>query len=150
MRLWRVSTAVTLDEASRQEKAGRWHYAGSHVLYLSATPELATLEALVHHRVGMTGYRLASIALPRNVRIHTVPLDDLPADWRERKPMTRRFGDAWLRAAREPVLAMPSAVVPVSFNYLLNPEHPKLAGRLRMRDEGPWRFDRRLVDRAMR
>ena len=150
MRLWRVSMATTFEAACWQEESGRWHYAGRRVLYLSATPELATLEALVHHRVGMTGYRLASIALPRHVRIHTVHLDELPSDWRASKPMTRRFGDAWLRAAREPVLAVPSAVVSLSFNYLLNPDHPKLKGRLHLRDEGAWRFDRRLVDRAGR
>jgi RES domain-containing protein len=148
MRLWRVSMLTTLAQACEQEKAGRWHYAGARVLYVSATPELATLEALVHHRVGMTGYQLSSIGVPRDVRVHVVGADELPAAWREHKAKTRCFGDAWLRAGREPVLAVPSAVVPMSFNYLLNPDHSKLKGRLRMRHEGPWHFDRRLVDRT--
>ena len=147
MRLWRVSAQTTLEDACWQEKAGRWHYAGRRLLYLSATPELATLEALVHHRVGMAGYRLASLTVPAGVRVHTVTVDELPADWRERKAMTRRFGEVWLQSGREPVLAVPSAVVPVSFNYLLDPDHPRLKGRLRLRDDGAWRFDRRLVDR---
>lgn len=147
MRLWRVSMLTTLEQACWQEKAGRWHYAGRRVLYASASPELAALEALVHHRVGMSGYCLSSVELPGDVRVHTVALDDLPPDWRERKSMTRRFGDAWLQAGTEPALAVPSAVVPVSCNYLLNPDHPKLKGRLRLRVDGPWRFDRRLVDR---
>jgi RES domain-containing protein len=148
MRWWRISTQTTFAQACWQERAGRWHYAGSRLLYVSATPELAALEALVHHRVGMTGYQLASLHVPASVRVHVVRVASLPVDWRERKPVTRALGDAWLQAARGPVLAVPSAVVPRSCNYLLNPDHPAVKGRLRLRLEAPWRFDRRLVDRT--
>ena len=72
MRLWRMSATRTLEEASWQEKAGRWHYAGSAVLYLSRSPELAVLEARVHHRVGMDGYFMSSVNVPASARIHAI------------------------------------------------------------------------------
>jgi RES domain-containing protein len=42
-------------------------------------------------------------------------------------------------------LRVPSAVVPLSHNFLLNPEHGALRGKLRLRLETPMRFDRRLL-----
>jgi RES domain-containing protein len=146
MRLWRMSATRTLEEASWQEKAGRWHYAGTAVLYVSRSPELAVLEARVHHRAGMDRYYMSSVNVPNSARIHTIELDDLPRDWRTRKALTRTLGTRWLEAGETPVLCMPSAVVPLAHNYLLNPAHPALRGRLRLRVEGPMRFDRRLVE----
>jgi RES domain-containing protein len=149
MRLWRMSAQTRLEDACWQEDAGRWHFAGSAVLYVSQSPELAVLEALVHHRVGMSGYWLSSISVPPRVRMRTIALDDLPADWRRRKRHTRALGDAWLREARYPVLCVPSAVVPVSHNYLVNPAHAAVHGRLRLHPVTPMRFDRRLVDPSL-
>jgi RES domain-containing protein len=146
MRLWRMSATRTLEEACWQEKAGRWHYAGTTVLYLSRSPELAVLEARVHHRLGMDGYFMSSVNVPNSARIRTITLADLPRDWRARKALTRGIGRRWLESGETPVLCMPSAVVPLANNYLLNPAHPALHGRLRLRVEGPMRFDKRLVD----
>jgi RES domain-containing protein len=145
MRLWRMSAQTTLAEASWQEQAGRWHYAQRPLLYLSASPELAVLEARVHHRTGMDGYWLSSLVLPEGLALRTIGLDELPSDWRRRKALTRRLGQAWFLERRYPVLCVPSAVVPLSRNYLLNPAHPALQGKLRLHAVTPMRFDRRLL-----
>jgi RES domain-containing protein len=146
MRLWRISPHTTLADACRQEEAGRWHYAGRSLLYLSATPELAMLEALVHHRVGMDHYFLTSVAIPAAARVRKLAAADLPRDWRHRKPWSRALGEAWLTEGRSPVLSVPSAVCPPSRNYLVNPAHPAVP-RLRLRVHGPVRFDKRLLVR---
>ena len=146
MRLWRISTQTTLAQACHQDVAGRWHYAGSRVLYLSATPELAMLEALVHHRVGIDNYRLTSVDVPASARMRILRARDLPEDWRHRKRWSRAFGAAWLAQGRVPVLSVPSAVCPVSRNFLLDPAHPALRG-LRLRVHAAVRFDKRLLVR---
>jgi RES domain-containing protein len=149
MRLWRMSTQTRLAEACWQEESGRWHYAGRAVLYVSQTPELAVLEALVHHRIGVDGYWISSLWVPDGARIHAIALDALPADWRRRKALTRELGEAWRSEARYPVLRVPSAVVPLSHNFLINPAHPAVHGKLRLRPVTPMKFDRRLVDPAI-
>jgi RES domain-containing protein len=146
MRLWRISKHTTLADACRQEESGRWHYAGRSLLYLSATPELAMLEALVHHRIGLDGYFLTSVSVPDRTRIRTLADRDLPRDWRHRKRWSRALGEAWLVEGRAPVLSVPSAVCPVSRNYLVNPAHAALP-RLRLVVHSPVRFDRRLLIR---
>lgn len=37
---------------------------------------------------------------------------------------TRRYGDTWVEEERSLVLRAPSVVVPMSYNYLVNPQHP--------------------------
>jgi RES domain-containing protein len=52
----------------------------------------------------------------------------LPRGWRRfpAPASLRRFGDAWLQAGETVVLAVPSAVIPIEKNYLLNPSHPEM------------------------
>ena len=61
----------------------------------------------------------------------------LPPNWR-RDPAPRSVpatGDRWVAEGRSAVLRVPSAVVPSSPNYLVNPAHPD-AGRLAV--DGPF------------
>jgi len=115
------------------------------VLYLSQSPELAVLEARVHHRVGMHGYWLASVGIPDRLRMRTLTLEELPADWRSRKALTRAIGTRWLEEGHEAALRVPSAVVPLAHNVLVNPEHRAVRGKLRLTLATRMRFDRRLL-----
>jgi RES domain-containing protein len=64
-------------------------------------------------------------------------------DWRNRLDLTRRLGDAWL-ASRETTLArVPSAIVPRTWNVLLNPVHPD-AKQVKIESVTRERFDNRL------
>ena len=37
---------------------------------------------------------------------------------------TRRYGDGWVEEGRSLALKVPSVVLPLSYNYLVNPKHP--------------------------
>ena len=53
------------------------------------------------------------------------------------------FGDAWLCEKRTPVLQAPSAIVPESPNFLINPAHEAAVG-VRIVRRRRFEFDRRL------
>jgi RES domain-containing protein len=55
-----------------------------------------------------------------------IDVASLPANWSDPVPKqeTRLIGTEWARNKVSAVLAVPSAVVPVEVNYLLNPFHP--------------------------
>jgi RES domain-containing protein len=53
-------------------------------------------------------------------------------------------GDAWARGARELVLAVPSVIVPLERNYLLNPAHPAMA-RVKAKNLGRYVYDMRTL-----
>lgn len=77
--------------------------------------------------------------------IQTVNDEDLPDDWRERPASlgARRLGDTWLREGRSVVLDVPSVIVPVERNYLLNPQHEAF-GEITIGKPQSFRFDDRL------
>lgn len=140
---WRVCTQPSWASSTNGEKAGRWHYAGTPLLYVASTVELAVLEALVHHHVGATGYWLCRVSLRGNHSGERVHLTDLSENWRHRRAETRSIGDTWLKERRSLLLRVPSAVCP-SENILLNPSlvDPYYVAIDRVQR---FKFDRRLV-----
>lgn len=97
---------------------GRWHLAGTRVIYAAEHASLAVLETLIH----AGGRKLPPRALTRI----EIP-DDLvieSAGWVE-MPASQAFGEAWVREARTAVLRVPSvAVNRMESNFVLNPAHP--------------------------
>jgi RES domain-containing protein len=55
--------------------------------------------------------------------------ESLPADWAEYPipASTQDFGAAWAASRSELVMTVPSAVVPVETNWLINPAHADIA-----------------------
>lgn len=139
---WRVSPDDGTDLLAPQSCAGRWHYAGSIVVYCSATPELAVLEALVHHRRATGKYYLQQVVCPRTPDTACIELDQLPYDWRHRPHHTRMLGHAWLMEAATACLRVPSRICPESDNLLINPSVACYVETVVLRR---FRFDRRLL-----
>jgi len=104
--------------------AGRWHTLGRRVVYASQSLALASLEKLVHAhspRV-LAGLQYFEIDVPDALVLQA---ENLPADWKADpvSPASRRFGDEWLDGRRSVALRVPSAIIPVEFNCLINPVH---------------------------
>jgi RES domain-containing protein len=72
----------------------------------------------------------------------------LPRRWRRfpAPASLQAFGDAWLEAGETAVLAVPSAVIPIEKNYLLNPAHPEMKS-IKVGPPQRFRFDLRLQQR---
>ena len=84
------------------------------------------LEVMVHlddYRL-LRHYALLEVPLPSD-QVLRLPEADLPGDWRDEPapPSTAELGDSWLDGQSSLVLAVPSAVVPREWSYLLNPDH---------------------------
>src|SRR2546425_1067229 len=74
----------------------------------------------------------------------------LPRDWRSNPvpSAARKLGQEWLVSKRSLALAVPSAIVPEAWNYVLNPAHPEFAS-LEISASRPFRFDARIVTRFL-
>lgn len=57
--------------------------------------------------------------------------------------ITQAVGDEWLKAGKEAVLQVPSAIIRSESNYLLNPGHPDFA-KIRITDIQKFDVDQRL------
>lgn len=69
--------------------------------------------------------------------------DALPENWQKNVTETRNLGDHWLRSFDSVMLAVPSAIVPHTKNYLLNPAHTD-AQKINVIAHGGYPFDLRL------
>jgi len=124
---WRISNHTSLAGDGGLRASGRWHTRGRRVVYLAPSPAAALLETLVHFEIEFQDfprrYRLFTLQAPDDVAVEHVTPHDVPEDWVERTDVTRGIGDGWLAAGRSSLLTVPSALVPDTFNVLLNPGH---------------------------
>ena len=149
MILWRISNHADLHGIGGLKASARWHTRGHRIVYLSATPASALLEILVHLEIEEGHlprfYKLLEIQVPDDVRIEK--LEDwakLPKSWPKKHVVTRTLGDQWLDRNSAALLQVPSALVPRTSNFLLNPLH-KDAARIMIISVSQQRFDRRLL-----
>ncbi len=105
----------------------RWSRVGTRIAYTAEHLSLAMVEYFVHLEVGdpPTDLVVAAADVPESVSRTAVSTDELPADWRAMPALPRlaAIGDRFVSEAKYAVLLVPSAVVPVEFNWLLNPAH---------------------------
>jgi len=150
VRVWRITRAAyqALDGEGARLYGGRWNPEGIEVVYTSAALSLAALEYLVHVDPEDVPDDLVAmeIEIPDELEAERVELTELPRDWNAvpDHPACVERGAAWARAARVPLLRVPSAIVPEEENVLVNPRHPE-ARRVVVRSVRPFRFDSRLL-----
>jgi RES domain-containing protein len=145
MMLWRVSRHRDLAGAGGLRAPSRWHERGMPVVYLAESPAGALLESCVHTSANdiPPHYILLGIEVNRGVSQEDVDAGRLPADWINRLDVTRKIGTTWLREQRSCLLRIPSALVPATFNVMLNPLH-RDAARLRIVSTVKYPFDPRI------
>lgn len=144
MILWRISRHGDLGGAGGIRAPGRWHHAGQPVVYLAQSPAAALLEVCAHTSANdiPPEFTLLKIESPET-SIRVIKLDGLTADWQSRLDVTRDLGTAWLRKNGSALLRVPSAIVPETANFLLNPAHPD-AKRIKVIEAFLYPFDARL------
>lgn len=94
----------------------------------------------------LASYVLMEIVIPNRL-IKSVEAASLPDDWRETPaPVSlRRIGDDWLNGRRSVAIRVPSAIVDMETNVLLNPAHPDF-DKLTVQAARPFAFDRRFPE----
>ena len=149
MILWRISNHTDITGSGGLKASARWHTRGHRVVYLSSTPASALLEILVHLEIEKGHlprfYKLLEIQVPDDLRMEK--LEDwakLPKDWPKRQAVTQALGDQWLSRNSAALLQIPSALVPRTSNFLLNPQHPH-AAKVQIVSVSKQGLDRRLL-----
>ncbi len=150
IQVWRICRRVYAQTAfsgeGTKKAAGRWTPAGAAAAYTAQSLSLATLEMLVNMEQRHFGDMVGIPAdIPDDLAITAIEIEDLPEGWRKTPaPVTlRQYGQEWLEAGKTAVLKVPSAVVPVEFNFILNPAHPHFS-RITIGQPTTFPFDDRL------
>jgi RES domain-containing protein len=105
----------------------RWNSGGEPMVYLAASPPGALVEMLVHLELERSEMPLSDTLLRVAVAEGLdIPSLRMPAGeaWKTDETLTQSLGDAWLKSQATALARVPSAILPETFNYLLNPLHP--------------------------
>lgn len=127
MILWRISTHRNLNGTGGLRASGRWHTHGRRIVYCSENPATSLLEVLANLNADIedvpAGYTLLKVEAPGDISSSHIDPGTLPKGWRHRIATTRRLGDAWSGGGNTALLRVPCALVPETWNVLMNPLH---------------------------
>lgn len=144
--LWRISDHIDLSGEGGRKASARWHTKGSRIVYLAESPTSALVETLVHQDVDSEdipdAYTLLRIVVPEAIAIEMLE-PSAHNEWKGSNESTRQIGDVWLTSSKTALARVPSAIMPYTWNYLLNPEHPD-AAQVQIVEVIKERFDERL------
>ena len=148
---WRIVkrrlARTAFDGEGARRFGGRWTSKGVAVVYLAQSQSLAALEILVH--IDSPQLLEHYVAVPVSIDatlITRIELSSLPKNWKTYPPprKIRAIGDNWVMAASSVGLQVPSVIVPLENNYLLNPRHLDFP-KLQIGKPVPFKFDLRLA-----
>jgi RES domain-containing protein len=121
---------------------GRWNSQGTRVAYTSQSLSLAALELLVHLEAASVKNRFvcACAEIPEDILIESIDPSLVDRSQEE----LQAIGDRWISSQSSAVLSVPSAVISVENNYLLNPSHDDFH-RIIFNQPQEFKLDSRLV-----
>lgn len=129
---WRITkhkhANVAFTGGGAEQNGGRWNSQGTRIVYTASSISLGLLEILAH--VGSVSLLSAYVVIrlefePGDIAI--VELEDLPPGWSSSPPTqgSQSVGDDWVLSNESLILQVPSAIVPMESNFLVNPAHPR-------------------------
>ncbi|MBA1280269.1 RES family NAD+ phosphorylase [Stutzerimonas stutzeri] len=133
MLAWRIAKAKRATELSGRGAAiegGRWNEQDVPVVYMGLTPAICCLETFVHADGEPTfPLKITCFELPDDQDLYLeVDAAMLPKGWAslpaDRPSMD--YGTAWLKANTHLGLIVPSAVLALERNLVVNPNHPAI------------------------
>lgn len=135
------------DDGGARQAFGRWHEAGSGVIYASEHYSTAMLEKLVHFGGELPGNQhFIEITLPAGLSYEVVN-PDLLGGWADIAGIVaREFGRKWYAEKRSVILVVPSVVARMERNFVFHTGHPDFA-RIGIGLETPVWWDDRLFAR---
>ena len=90
-------------------------------------------------------YSFAAARFDESLVLPIEEFRDLPKNWSASPPPLeiQRIGDEWASSEASVVLRVPTSVLPVEFNYLINVRHPEFS-EIKFGEPQTFTFDERL------
>ncbi len=155
MRAWRVAKAKRAEDLSGQGAAiegGRWNDIDVPALYMGLSPAICALETFVHTNTRpKLPLKITCFELPDDARLFLEPEPQkLLVGWAA-LPVDRasmEFGTQWLKSNSHLGMIVPSVVLPLERNVVLNPLHPAIE-RVKVVAIYDFSYDDRMFDQRI-
>ena len=128
MMVYRIAKCDYINDFSGTGAAmygGRWNSKGTYILYCASSSSLALLESIVHiSSIIKLSLCIACLHLPTS-HIKQISESELPEGWQNNPApfILKDIGDAFIRENKFLALKLPSAIIPMEYNFLINPAH---------------------------
>jgi RES domain-containing protein len=128
MLVYRITQAPFSDDLSGRGAflyGGRWNFKGQYMLYTSGNASLALLETLAHLDGMKVPANLVMMVLEVDVAsTSSLDVNILPKDWRKSpsSDSLKNLGATFLQSDHA-MMKVPSVLMPLDHNYLINPNH---------------------------
>ncbi|RYE11778.1 MAG: RES domain-containing protein [Sphingobacteriaceae bacterium] len=151
MLIYRISQTKYASSLTASGVDGRWNLFGQKVIYTAGSVALACLENLAHRSgtsLAAGNFSLSVIEVEDGLKIEEVKTEDLVSanpKWQsvENYPLTQKLGSDWLNRNSSAILKVPSAIIDLEYNYLLNLNHPDFT-KIKVAVVNKFAFDPRL------
>ena len=148
---YRISQTKYANSLTASGIDGRWNFLHQKMIYTAGSVALACLENLAHKSgtsLAAGNFSLAIIEVSNDLKIEEIKSEDLAnlhPNWQavENYPFTQKLGSDWLDRNTSAILKVPSAIIDLEYNYLLNPNHTSFTDIKIVKVER-FRFDVRL------
>lgn len=139
--------AATFDGEGAFRFGGRWNSRGTRIIYTAESLSLAALEMLVHlnNEEILLAYSFSVAEFDESLITPVEEFRALPKNWNDSPPPLeiQRIGDEWASSKSSVILRVPTSVLPIEFNYLINVGHPEFS-KVRFGDSQTFTFDKRF------
>ncbi len=129
---------------------GRWNSRGTRIVYTAGSLSLAALEMLVHlnDEEILLSYSFAAAEFDESMVLPIEEFQTMPKTWSASPPPLeiQRIGDEWVNSEASAVLRVPTSLLPIEFNYLINIGHPEFT-EIEFGEPQTFTFDKRLYKR---
>ena len=151
MNIYRIGQTRYARDRTGSGVDARWNSRGQYVIYTGGSLALSCLEKLAHTSgtsLYSGDFSVTIYQVPDKLKIKEITLNELlknNANWTQvlNYPYTQAIGDRWLQGRETAVLKVPSAIIDLEYNYLLNPAHPDFS-KIKIAAVNPFNFDQRL------
>jgi len=116
-------------------------------VYASGSLSLCALEVVVHNvsLQMLRSFKYARVDIPEKLILNVEDMNkEAFFPLAVSTGRSKRIGDEWFDNQLFPVLRVPSVVIPIEYNYLINPSHPDYP-QLRIGEPQSFGFDKRLL-----
>lgn len=137
MEVFRISSQVFSKTLATSGRANRWNLKGQNVIYAGSSRSLASLELIVHRGAvkPALAYKVMVISIADDdYLMKQIQIKTLPSDWRSFSAYSilQKIGSDWYNSRESVVLRIPSAIIPLEYNFIINTEHPDFADKIRL------------------
>ncbi len=150
MLVYRITTEKYSKKLTASGAANRWNMDGELVIYAAESRSLASLELIVHRSSIKPKIKykvlVIDIDIPKS-QILDIKTEQLPLQWRSVNSykILQRIGSEWYSNNQKLLLRIPSAVIPMENNYVINTKHKLFSTNVKIEAIEDYFWDERLL-----